>query len=301
MLRCGMAGNVNEFIEDRLNENLAAIEEQFEASALSFHGRIVSGVDDVIRAAVERLREGGGRRPPAKRLVVVLTTSGGFIEVVQRIVDTLRYHYRTVEFVVPNYAYSAGTVLAMSGDAIHMDYYSRLGPIDPQVETASGRLVPALGYLEQYERLIKKAEEGSLTLPEAQLLIDGFDQAELYQYEQARELSVQLLKEWLASYKFKNWTRTEGSGRPVTKAMREERAEEIARALNDTRRWHVHGHGISMAVLQKDLRLRIDDFGSHEERREAVKAYDGLLVDYLAKRDIQDCLHVAGDFVPLRF
>jgi len=51
----------------------------------------------------------------------VLTTGGGSIEVVQRIVDVFRQHYTLVDFIVPNYAYSAGTVLAMSGDAIYMD------------------------------------------------------------------------------------------------------------------------------------------------------------------------------------
>ena len=128
-----------------------------------------------------------------------ITTTGGYIEIVRRIVDTIRHHYKTVEFIIPNYAYSAGTVFALSGDAIHMDYFSHFGPIDPQLETTKGRMVPALGYLEQYNRLIKKAETGRITSAEVQLLISGFDQAELYQYEQARNLSISLLKEWLAS------------------------------------------------------------------------------------------------------
>ena len=92
----------------------------------------------------------------------LITTTGGFIEVVQRIVATLRKHYSIVDFVVPNYAYSAGTVLVMSGDAIHMDYYSRLGPIDPQVETPGGQSVSALGYLERYDQLLRKANSGKM-------------------------------------------------------------------------------------------------------------------------------------------
>lgn len=97
-----------------------------------------------IRAAVEDLRQ---REERPHRLAVLLTTSGGLIETVQRIVETLRHHYDHVSFVIPNFALSAGTVLAMSGDEIYMDYYSRLGPIDPQVQTVRGRQVPALGYL----------------------------------------------------------------------------------------------------------------------------------------------------------
>src|SRR5579863_7668178 len=101
---------------------------------------------------------------------------------------------------------SAGTVLVMSGDAIHMDYYSLLGPIDPQLERAgSADLVPALGYLVQFERLIEKSRKGKLTTAELTFLVEKFDPAELYSYEQARELSIALLKEWLVRYKFKNW------------------------------------------------------------------------------------------------
>ena len=91
---------------------------------------------------------------------MVLTTGGGYIEVAQRIADTFRKHYQHIEFVIPNYVYSAGTVLVMCGDVIWMDYYSRLGPIDPQIENKSGRMVPALGYLRQYEKLIEKANAG---------------------------------------------------------------------------------------------------------------------------------------------
>jgi ClpP class serine protease len=126
------ATSANEFIEQQLDERLRAIEAAFDSHALSFCGPLVFGVDDILRAAVEKRH----REPPAKeKLVVILTTGGGYIEIVQRMVDTLRMHYKVVDFVVPNYAYSAGTVFVMSGDAIHMDYYSRLGPIDPQLET----------------------------------------------------------------------------------------------------------------------------------------------------------------------
>ena len=129
-------------------------------------GPLEFGTDDVLRKVVEARKSS----EPAKRdLVVLLDTLGGYIEVVSRIVDTLRYHYDVVAFIIPNSAYSAGTVLAMSGDSIHMDYYSRLGPIDPQVESDNSEMVPALGYLKRYEKLIEgaKSEEG-LSLAEIQ-------------------------------------------------------------------------------------------------------------------------------------
>ena len=75
---------------------------------------------------------------------------------------------------------SAGTVLVMSGDSIYLDYFSILGPIDPQVENASGTQVPALGYLIQFDRLLRKADRGTLNTAELTLLVEKFDPADLY-------------------------------------------------------------------------------------------------------------------------
>ena len=163
------AGNANDYIEQQLDRGISDLASVFEAATIAFNGPLVRGVDDLLRTAIEKKV---AENPQQSKAVMVLTTIGGQIETVHRIVDTLRQHYKTVEFVVPNYAYSAGTILVMSGDAIHMDYYSRLGPIDPQVPTASGdSMLPALGYLERYEALIKKAQNGNISTAEVQLLL----------------------------------------------------------------------------------------------------------------------------------
>lgn len=283
----------DEFIQRALDDRLTIIGNAFAAEPLALYGDIMFGADNNVRRAVEFLP-----RKSAK-LVVVLRTHGGFIEVTQRIAETIRQHFSQVVFVVPDVAYSAGTVLAMSGDAIYMDYYSRLGPIDPQVENQRGETVPALGYLRQYERLQERARNGTLTLAEAQLMIDGFDQAELYKYEQAAELSVALLKKWLVNYKFKDWTVTEGRHRKVTPKRKEQRAEEIAHKLNDTELWHSHGHGISSSVLAAELNLRIDDLAADADMSGAVKEYHTLLFDYLLKTGAGalGAVHVPGLFL----
>lgn len=268
-----------------------------QADCIALWGPLINGVDDLIRIEIEELR----KRSKKNKLVVILTSGGGYAEVVQRIAETLRHHYMTVEFIVPNYAYSAGTILVMSGDAIHMDYYSRLGPIDPQVPTKDGKQVPALGYLEKYKELIDKSKSpDGLSLAEIQLLVDGFNQAELYQYEQARDLSVALLREWLVKYKFKDWNKTEGHQTPVTQEMKKQRAEEIANELNNTKRWHTHGRGISRDVLEKDLKLKIDDLDAPAATslNKKIKEYYDLLADYMAKRSTSGVVHSRGAWKP---
>lgn len=223
------------------------------------------------------------------------------MKVVQRAVDVLRAHYKLVDFIVPAYAFSAGTVLCMSGDAIHMDYYSRLGPVDPQIETKGGHQVGALGYLERYGELIEKAQNNTISTAEVQLLIRAFDQGELYHFGQARDLSIELIRRWLVKYKFKNWTRTKRRRLVVTRRMKEERAETIANELNNTKRWLSHGYGISMDVLTRDrdkIKLLIDDFGKSPERSLAIREYDDLFSDYLLKMRIKGAIHFDGEFLP---
>jgi hypothetical protein len=281
--------DANEIIEQRLGGHLDELQTHLNADVLFYCGPIFYGMDDLIRQTIEDVI------PKKSKLVVVLETSGGYIEVAQRIADTLRHHYGFVEFIIPNYAMSAGTVLVMSGDAIHMDYYSILGPIDPQVSKGD-RPVPALGYLEQYERMIKKSKAGNLSTAEMAFLIEKFDPAELYSYEQARELSISLLKGWLVKYKFKNWVVTETRKKKVTKKMKEDRAVQIARALNDTKKWNSHGRGISMEVFRIDLNLQIEDFGADQKLSEIIRAYYKLLRDYMRKRSFNGIIHTAFSF-----
>ena len=122
--------------------------------------------------------------------------------------------------------------------------------------------------------------------------------SELYQYEQQRELSISLLKEWLAKYKFKDWKKTRTRGRRVTAAMKKSRAAEIARKLSDTQRWHSHGYGISKDVLDKDLNVIIDDFGKHSDLCAKIRSYHDLLSDYMVKRQARGGIHIDGEYTP---
>jgi Serine dehydrogenase proteinase len=283
----------SDIIERELDTHSTVVEERMKGDVLAFFGPILYGVEDHIRIAVEETKK------KRRRLVVVLETFGGYIEVVQRIADTLRHHYGQIDFVIPDYAMSAGTVLVMSGDAIHMDYFSVLGPIDPQVGRPDGKMIPALGYLEKYNELIAKSQSGTLTTAEMSFLISKFDPAELYQYERAKELSNSLLKEWLVRYKFKNWKVTRTHRRKVTKKMKIARAAEIADKLNDTKKWNSHGRGISMQVLRRDLNLEIEDLGQDEELSACIRGYYKLLRDYMAKRGHSWVVHTREQYRPI--
>jgi len=286
--------DANTFVEQQLDKYIEALQDQIGADAVSFFGPILRTIDDFIRDAIESIR------PKREKLAVILQTTGGSIEVAERIVNLFRHHYKHVDFIIPSHAMSAGTVLVMSGDDIYMDYYSVLGPIDPQIEkSGTSGLIPALGYLTYFDRLIKKSREGTLTTAELAYLIQRFDTAELYQFEQALQLSQDLLKDWLVRYKFKNWTETEGRKIPVTQQMKVQRAEEIATLLSKADEWHSHSRGISLAVLRDKVRLRIKDYGSDAELNSTIRVYYKLLSDYVMRRGHQIIVHTKGRYIQL--
>jgi hypothetical protein len=293
----GVAVSSNAVIEDLLSERLERFEDYTRGDVIAVDGPITAGFDNIVRQMVEHRLQ--NRRTRRQLLSFILQTDGGFFEVVQRTVAVLRKHYREVEFYVPNYAMSAGTVLVLSGDKIWMDYYSQLGPIDPQTENRDGLLVPALGYLEQYYRLIEKADDAPLNQAEEAFLIAKFDPGALSQYEHARELSTELVQDWLVKFKFKNWKRTRTRRRKVTPKMRRERAAEIAAKLSDTSTWHSHGRGIPMTVLRRTMKLQIDDFGADKELNSIVASYFKLFQDYGRRLGAETAAHTKDRYSTL--
>ena len=126
-----------------------------------------------------------------------------------------------------------------------------------------------------------------------------FDQADLYEYEEARELSISLLREWLVKYKFKDWTKTGERNQKATVEMRKDLATEIAEKLSDPDIWHTHGRGIFVDTLRRDMKLKIEDFGENGELNDAIRAYCGLLRDHMERLQHVAVLHRRGSYVPV--
>ena len=277
-----------------LNEDLSRLEDVLQADVLTIFGPIYPGLDNIVRKTVEQLRN---RRA---RIAIVLDTVGGVVEVVERMVTVIRHHYNEVYFLVPDRAMSAGTVFVMlirAGNQIYMNYFSCLGPIDPQIEK-DGKFVPAMSYLNQYQRLCAKAESGQLNMAEL-ILLNNFDAGELYQFEQARLLSQDLLTEWLCKYKFRDWDTHSSTGNPVTPEERRQRAEEIATVLGDYERWRSHGRMISRETLVSDprLRLKIEKIEDNPSLSFALNDYVGLLEYYMQREQPELFVHTRNSFV----
>lgn len=279
-----MVSSIDKALRDLMNASLAELEKVLGCDVFNYFGPIADGQENTILGIIEDLA-----KTPEKKdcLAVILTTTGGSAAAVERYVNIIRHHYDKVIFIVPDCAYSAGTIFCMSGDEIWMDYFSVLGPIDPQVPNKDGKFVPALGYLDKINELVRKAQTNNLTQAEF-LILKDFDLAELRGYEQAKELTISLLKKWLVKYKFKNWDK-HSNGLPVTPIEKEQRAEEIANKLGDNNEWKTHGRPIDIETL-KSLKLQITDF-SNKPERDAIRNYYKISRDFIARHNFSLFIH----------
>jgi len=274
-------------IKGVLNQYLNKLEKHFSADVLFYYGEIHPSYEKVFRDFIELIKK---ERTKRTRVVIIINTPGGSAETVEKMVDIIRTHYTEVFFIVPDYAMSAGTLLCMSGNKIYMDYSSSLGPIDPQVNVG-GNYVPALGYLDKVNEMIEKSNKGVLSNAEFAIL-QNLDLGELRSYEQARDLTVSLLKEFLVKYKFNDWNmhRTTNPGNPVTLAEKEARADQIANKLGDNKIWHSHGRNIGIIKL-RELRLEIEDYTNNPALRTMIRDYNDMLTEYIAKSGHAVFLH----------
>jgi ClpP class serine protease len=93
------------------------------------------------------------RETPAGRPIeIILHTPGGLVLAAQQIAAALAEHDGKVTAVVPHYAMSGGTLIAMAADEILIDPHSALGPVDPQLgDYAAASLVEVAGRPGEHE------------------------------------------------------------------------------------------------------------------------------------------------------
>ncbi len=107
--------------------------------------------------------------PPEMPIDLIVHTPGGLALAATQIANALVRHKGPVRVIVPHYAMSGGTLLALSADEIIMDPNAVLGPVDPQI----GQM-PAASILKVLEKKeIKDIEDQTLIMADiAQKAID---------------------------------------------------------------------------------------------------------------------------------
>ncbi|MCS6998134.1 MAG: ATP-dependent Clp protease proteolytic subunit [Aquificaceae bacterium] len=98
--------------------------------------------------------------PPDMPIDLIVHTPGGLALAATQIANALVRHKGPVRVIVPHYAMSGGSLLALASDEIVMDPNAVLGPVDPQI----GQM-PAVSILKVLEKKeLKDVEDQTLIL-----------------------------------------------------------------------------------------------------------------------------------------
>jgi ClpP class serine protease len=95
---------------------------------------------------------------------LLLHTPGGLVLASDQIAYALKRHPGTVTVIVPHYAMSGGTLVALAADAILMDPDAVLGPVDPQLGSLPRGSWPAASILKALEQENPNRDDETLIL-----------------------------------------------------------------------------------------------------------------------------------------
>jgi len=178
---------------------------------------------------------------PDSNLDFLLHTGGGDIDAAEKLMYIVRktVGIARLRVIVPDFAKSAGTLMALAADAIVMSDSSELGPIDPQIALGDGRgnriSHSVMSYLEAY-RVHAEAVRNNPDDVVACLMLNKLDPATLNVFEAAKNRAQKLAEEHLHRWMF------HGQKGDYTK---------VASALLDNKRWLAHGQMIGYQAAQE--------------------------------------------------
>jgi ClpP class serine protease len=147
-------------IEERRGSRLITLihrQEGFGLFGLAF-GRYID-IDDS-----EQLLRAIRLTPGDMQIDLVLHTPGGLVLASDQIAHALKRHPGKVTVIVPHYAMSGGTLVALAADEILMDPDAVLGPVDPQLGSLPRGSWPAASILKALEQDNPNRDDETLIL-----------------------------------------------------------------------------------------------------------------------------------------
>ena len=136
-----------------------------------------------------------------KGLLLILHTPGGMAEAAQTIVDYLRSKFTAIDIVIPTYAMSAGTMIALGCDRIVMGRQSQLGPTDPQL-IVGNRPFSAHSIVDQFEEAKTNIASNPVLAHAWAPVLRAFGPALLQEARKSISYGQSLVQNWLQKYMF---------------------------------------------------------------------------------------------------
>ena len=201
----------------------------------------------------------------AKGLSLVIHTPGGDMASTETMIDYLRSKFGYVEAIVPVYAMSGGTMIALSSNRIVLGRQSQLGPIDAQLPV-SGGFVSAASILDQFNTARKEISEDRDAAIVWAPILQTMGPSLLSQAQNALELGQQIAESCLATHMFQG------------RSDSQERAQEVAGYFNSEEVHLHHGRRIGLEECA-DVGLTVEPLEDDQALQdEVLTAYHLLTI-----------------------
>lgn len=175
----------------------------------------------------------------------MINSPGGEPNAAEKILMMFRGKFsKEFNVIVPDYAKSAATMIALGSDKIFMGYLSELGPIDPQLviilPNGQRQMMPARAYVDGLEEIRKKIKKEK-DPPQMYYPLLSQIRPEMIQICQNAILdSKEFAAKWLKAHMFKRSPR---------------KATRVAKLLSEAKAYKSHGKVINYEEATKRLGL----------------------------------------------
>lgn len=177
---------------------------------------------------------------------LMINSLGGDANAAEKLLTMCRQRFtKSFNVIVPDYAKSAATMIALGSDKILMGYLAELGPIDPQLRTAPipGPGIPARSFIDGLElirrNVTQKGDPVQMYFP----MLTQIRPEIVARCQSAIEGSRKFAEKWLKQYMLKKDP---------------DQARKVARWLSEGKRYKSHGKVIDFKEAHDVLKLNVE-------------------------------------------
>lgn len=184
---------------------------------------------------------------------LMLTSPGGDPNAAEKLLIMCRERFTKGFYVViPNYAKSAGTMVALGSDKVWMGYLAELGPIDPQLQMSPvpGPSLPARSFIGGLENIRKKIKDDGDPVQMYLPMLSQIRPEVIAICQSAMEDSRTFAEKWLKKYMLKDDPK---------------QAEQVAKWLSKGEKYKSHGKVIDYEEAKNILKLNVEKIQKDSE------------------------------------
>lgn len=184
----------------------------------------------------------------AKKGYLMINSPGGDAHAAEKLLIMCRQRFtEAFSVIVPDYAKSAATMLALGSDKILMGYLAELGPIDPQLRRGPlpvpGETIPARSFIDGLELIRKKVRDEADPVEMYYPMMAQIRPEIVARCESAIEGSRKYAEKWLKKHMLKDSPK---------------QAKLVAKWLSTGEKYKSHGKMIDFEEAKNVLKLNVE-------------------------------------------